>query len=726
MTSADTRHLTGQTPGTPPQPPSWHPTRRLRVSVTRTVERVGRDDDSKVVRALWTLAGLILVMWALRLSGAMTMFPEVGPFAVLAGIWGLGIAVAAWLPRPPTAWRWAAWMTALVVLLAFAVWAYLQLYGSAGYGTDEIAFDQYAAHLFLHGLDPYRYSMAPAMTRYHVSPDGFTYKLNGQPVTALSYPALAFLVYALPVLWGWGSQAANIVDIGAWAVATALLFCVVPRGLRPLALILGSLSVYISYAAGGVTDAVFVPLLIGAVVGWDQAALSRGWRSWRSPVLMGLAMAIKQTPWFVMAFLLVGIFMEGHDRDGSWRRALVHSARYFAISMAAFMVPNLWFILVSPRAWVHGVLAPFGGHVVPAGQGLVGLSIASGVGGGSLFAYTAAAVAVLLFLGALEVSTWPALRAPLVLLPSLVLFFATRSFGSYLVELVPAAVAAAVTLGPLAAAPTGWAARNGTAVPRTPWQLLLWGGVAATGLLTAMTIGLALLSPSPLRMRIVSLQTTGQYATIDTVSVRVQNRSPHSLKPTFSLEDGGVLTTFWRVADGPELLRPGQAAVYTLLPTNGPAMPPLAAGFQVVAFTESPDTISRTAPDLQPARYHLALIPDAVNHPLTVGQALTVRVQLLGPFDRPESRAGVLVDLSQVIYREQGPELAMISINGAAPGRAVGTALTNGQGVATFVVVAKTAYPDPVFLQANLVDQAFGYPYAYSPSISVYVKSAAP
>ena len=684
-------------------------------------------DASNVVRALWTLAGLILVMWALRLSGSMTMFPDVGPIAVLAGIWGLGVAVVAWLPgHPPGAWRWAAWATALVVLLAFAVWAFLQLYGSAGYGTDEIAFDQYAAHLFIHGLDPYRYSMAPAMMRYHVSPDGFTYKLNGQAVTSLSYPALAFLVYVIPVLLGWGSQAANIVDIGAWVAATALLFWAVPRGMRPLALVLGSLSVYISYAAGGVTDAVFVPLLMGAVVGWDKAAQSRGWRSWRSPLLMGLAMAVKQTPWFVMAFLLAGIFLERRRTGGDWRQALGDSSRYLAISLFAFLVPNLWFILTGPRVWIHGVLAPFGGHVVPAGQGLVGLSIAAGIGGGSLFAYTEAAVAVLLLLGALEVATWPALRAPLVLLPSVVLFFATRSFGSYLVELLPAALAAAVTLRPLGRAAARAAPRPPRLDPGDPWQLAQWGAVAVAGLLTVVAIGLALLSPSPLKMRIVSVQTTGQYATIDTVGVQVQNRSHRSLHPTFSLEDGGVLTTFWRTASGPRSLAPGATAVYTLLPANGPAMPPLAAGFQVVAFTENPDTISRTAPDLQPARYHLALTPDAVNRPLVVGQPLTLRVQLLGPFDRPVARAGVLVYLSQVIYREQGPELAMVSINGAAPGKAVGTALTNRQGVATFVVRADAAYPDPVFLQANLMDRAFGYPYAYSPSISVYIRNAAP
>ena len=41
--------------------------------------------------------------------------------------------------------------------------------------------------------------MAAAFPLFHVSPNGYTFQLNGQPVTALSYPALAFEAY-LPLL----------------------------------------------------------------------------------------------------------------------------------------------------------------------------------------------------------------------------------------------------------------------------------------------------------------------------------------------------------------------------------------------------------------------------------------------------------------------------------------------------------------------------------------------
>ena len=41
--------------------------------------------------------------------------------------------------------------------------------------------------------------MAAAFPMFHVSPNGYTFKLSGQPVTNLSYPALSFEAY-LPLL----------------------------------------------------------------------------------------------------------------------------------------------------------------------------------------------------------------------------------------------------------------------------------------------------------------------------------------------------------------------------------------------------------------------------------------------------------------------------------------------------------------------------------------------
>ena len=706
---------------------------------------------SWLARTWWTLAGVVLVLWALILASSATIFTWVGAVSVVAGLWGLVVCVAAWLPAlSPEWWRWRAWATLLVAITAFGVWVYLQIYSGPAYGTDEIAFDQFAAHLFVHGLDPYLYSMAPSMALYHVSPDSWTYFLNGQPVTTLPYPALAFLFYTPLLALGWSTQAAVFMDVGAWIVAVVLLFAVVPRALRPMAIVLGSFSVYIGYAVGGVTDTLFVPLLIGAVVAWDRSATGRGWRSWRSPILMGLALAVKQTPWLVLPFLLTAIFLERRRSSGDWREAVLSSGRYLAISVGMFLLPNLWFIAQSPSAWVHGVLAPFSGNVIPAGQGLIGLSLFLGIGGGSLLAYTVAAVLVLIALWVTEVVTWPALRGSFVLLPSIVLFFATRSLGSYLVELVPATLAAAVTIRPIATprdrqrfsattsghiqpvlavgaasedrAAAGAGAHSGPpSAPSTSRYRVRFGPIAAVGtaVLALMGVTFALGSPSPLGIHIIGVSTTGQFATVNRVVVRVENRSGHRERPYFTIDQGGAVTTFWRAEGGPAVLRPGGEATYTLMAPNAPAMPPLGAGFQVLAFTQGPDTVSRTSPYLL-SHNHLVLYPQAVNQPAVVGQQVTIQAELLSPLDQPINRAEVPVYLSQVIYAQAGVRPAETIINDSPPGKTPVMALTDGEGVATFVVQATVATVDPVYYEANLEDSTDYFPYGYSPALMVY------
>ena len=126
----------------------------------------------------------------------------------------------------------------------------------------------------------------------------------------------------------------------------------------------------------------------------------------------------------------------------------MRSARYVAVVAAAFLAPNLPFVLMSPSAWVKGVLTPITSHLVPAGQGAVALSLFLKVGGGSLAAFTAATVILALLLILIYVGTYPLLRMATFMLPALILFFASRSYGNYLVALIPAAVVGAVTIRP--------------------------------------------------------------------------------------------------------------------------------------------------------------------------------------------------------------------------------------------------------------------------------------
>ena len=199
-------------------------------------------------RAWWTLVGCALINWSVQVLGAVTTFSWVAIPLVVAGGWGLATVVVSWLPlgdAAPTR-RWGdvlAWATALLLVATFVAWAYIQVRNAPGYGTDELAFDQYAAALTRHGANPYVHSMARSFSLFQVSPDGYTYTLGGAAVTQLSYPALAFLVYVPLLAIGWTTQLAVALNVGAWATAILLMFLLLPRSMRGAGLVLGSISV---------------------------------------------------------------------------------------------------------------------------------------------------------------------------------------------------------------------------------------------------------------------------------------------------------------------------------------------------------------------------------------------------------------------------------------------------------------------------------------------------
>ena len=157
-----------------------------------------------------------MLAWAFRLSGYLTLAPWLALPVAALGLALLAI-VTGWLPGGDSAraLRRADWAVLAAVLAGLTLWSYFQVYTSPDYGTDEIAFDQYAAQLALHGINPYLHSMAAAFPLFHVSPNGYTFLLNGHPVTSLSYPALSFEAYLPMLALGATTQAAVWVDVAA-------------------------------------------------------------------------------------------------------------------------------------------------------------------------------------------------------------------------------------------------------------------------------------------------------------------------------------------------------------------------------------------------------------------------------------------------------------------------------------------------------------------------------
>jgi uncharacterized membrane protein len=666
------------------------------------------DGGAWAGRTLRTIAGTMVISWAFRLSGYLTSGPWLAVAVAVLGLAGLAAIVAAWLPDRALGrdgQRRIDWAVLAAVLVALGLWSYFQVFLSPDYGTDEIAFDQYAAQLALHGINPYLHSMAAAFPLFHVSPNGYTFTLTGQPVTTLSYPALSFEAYVPLLALGVATQAAVWMDVGAWVLGGLVLFAVLPRRLAPAVAVVLSLDVYIGYAVGGVTDFLFMPLLVGAAVRWDRFAWAKGPAAWRGPVLLGLAMAVKQTPWLILVFVVAGIVTESwRERSLRGRRQGIRDGlRYLGIALAAFLVPNLPYLIQAPGAWLRGVLTPLLAQAVPAGQGLISLSLSLSVGGGSLRAYTIAAVVVLVVALACYVTAYPALKPAAFLLPSVVLFFATRSFGSYLVMLIPAAIAAAATTR-----------RPGAAACWRHWRWVAAGGGAAC----LVAVAAALAAPSPMSVSIRSVRTTGQLATVEQLGLVVANNTGGPVRPAFTIQEGTSTTAFWRRTGGPAVLAPHARARYTIEAPSYFAMPSISSGFQVLAFAQHPASVSRTGAYLA-SQWRAVLQPATINSPVPRGTPITVRAQIVNRLDDPMRVANVPVYLGQVIYAERGLQYSQAVINNSLPGHTPVQALTNARGVATFTIRSPVGGSNPVYFEANLVKPGSAYPYGYSPILVV-------
>jgi hypothetical protein len=141
-----------------------------------------------MARVAWCLVGVLLMWWGYILLSAADAFSWMALASLATTIAGLTVVAASWMSPIGTPHRLVGWGALIVTLCAFSCWTWLQLRNGPAYGTDEIAFDQYAAQLFAHFHNPYQHSMAPSLSVFHVSQYVTTFRCwGGQP----SWPMLS-------------------------------------------------------------------------------------------------------------------------------------------------------------------------------------------------------------------------------------------------------------------------------------------------------------------------------------------------------------------------------------------------------------------------------------------------------------------------------------------------------------------------------------------------------
>jgi uncharacterized membrane protein len=536
-----------------------------------------------VERCAWSLVWLGVITGGLNLWGSWSSWSFAGlvaPVLVLAGIGGLA---ASWLVGNPRARivQLSALGLALVSTLAGQG---VSIHVRQFYTTDSAAFNQVAARLLVHGTDPYTASMGSAAQLLKTPADFWTYTVTGGHVNHVSYPAGSFLLQVPALLLGFHHEIVDWMDLFAWIVTGVLVFALIPASVRWFAVLLLLTPVFIGVFSSGGTDAVFLPFLVLAVWRWDRFGLGpgAGVARWMGPVALGLACSIKQTPWFCIPFLALGVLIEAR---ASGRRPVRLVSGYLAIVAGVFTVVNLPFVVWQPSAWARGTLLPFNVPLVADGQGLVTLVLHGIARGVSLPLLTVAGFLVLIALLATFAVWYPQMKRIWMLLLPLTFFVATRSLSTYLVDLFPAAIVAAISVSP--AARTAVATRAGRL--RLPYGLAAIGPALAAVLVSV----LAFLSP-PLQLAVRSVITSHAATSLDAVTLTVSNTTGQTVTPHFMVTVGSSHPDgFWHSAHrGQVVLGPHDSTTVTLRPGSYFGAPAHGSHWLVEAYTSSPEALS--------------------------------------------------------------------------------------------------------------------------------------
>ncbi len=329
----------------------------------------------------------------------------------------IAVVVLAFLAVLPLPTRLVDGLASGLALATYALVAIALILGK-GYHVDAVTSPHYAAELLLQGKDPYvAFDMSDALAHFGLPQTLATKLEDGSYLHSHNYPAGGFLLVAPFV-------AAGVTDV-RWVylgemLVIALLFIGSARvPWRPLVagLVVGNTVLTRQYVLAGLDPT----WAIGVSVAWLFLQ-----RRWLSPLALGLACASRQPAWFFVPFYLLA----------TWRlEGFRETARRGAVVAAAFLLPNLPFIVDAPRAWFDSVFAPMLGPLEPYGVGIVRLGI---LGPLPLFphpVYTVLSVVVLALLLAILWCYWKRLPNGALAFPLVPLFFAWRSLQNYFVFL---------------------------------------------------------------------------------------------------------------------------------------------------------------------------------------------------------------------------------------------------------------------------------------------------
>jgi uncharacterized membrane protein len=234
------------------------------------------------------------------------------------------------------------------------------------------------------------------------------------PRTLHSYPALSFLLY-VPWLWVGGQNILAVSLMVYWAVFAWLVW-LTPIGWRHWGALVALAAVPTVLASLIESNEIICIALV--LLAWHL----RGRRWIAAAVLLGLACAFKQYVWFFVPIFAVEVV-----RGQGWRAAM----RWAIAGMAAFLLPNLPYLLASPHAWLASLGTPMTEPLFAVGIGVVQLSTSHALPFGPPALYALLEAATLVVTLAIAVRSWPRLGDGMLVLALVPLYFAFRSTPNY-------------------------------------------------------------------------------------------------------------------------------------------------------------------------------------------------------------------------------------------------------------------------------------------------------
>ncbi|WP_144240050.1 hypothetical protein [Haladaptatus cibarius] len=384
------------------------------------------------------VAGAIFLEFGLTLTNRLPSFENPTVLVVVSLTYGTGIGMiltgATNFINTRKHGKTVAYAVLLVSLLWFAV-VFLTKTDGQYLGTDGILFSQYSVDLLLSGKNPYMHSMRPAFENYPINNRFMTYRTDGSTVASLSYPALSFLLFVPQALLGIPNL--NLTAIVVLVLTLAFLVRESPASLAlaPFAVVFTDPNVTL-FSFGGVFDILWVLPILFSMKYWHRENYAV------AAIFAGLAFSVKQTPWFIGPFLAVWLYMESE----SYRAFALRARTCLIYGFAAFLLPNLPFILWNPKGWVRGTLTPITAGGAPLVKQGVGLSLLSTTGTyvlpKSFFTFLLLLVLIAglalyaLYFGQIKWIAWMA--------PAFVLLLNYRSLQNYFIFYVPIAYYAAL------------------------------------------------------------------------------------------------------------------------------------------------------------------------------------------------------------------------------------------------------------------------------------------